>query len=93
MAVSLLASGGNFYQSTLFSKFLKLPFLSSSSFTKIQRRYVIPAIEEVWENHQGHILEEFRDKDVVILGKFVLHLHVEQYSIYLSYVLWIMIFM
>eukprot|EP00105_Crassostrea_gigas_P038421 XP_019922569.1 PREDICTED: uncharacterized protein LOC105327681 [Crassostrea gigas] len=68
MAVSLLASGGNFHQSTLFSKFLKLPFLSSSSFTKIQRRYVIPAIEEVWENHQGHILEEFRDKDVVILG-------------------------
>lgn len=52
----------------LFAKFLKLPILSSSSFVKIQRTYVTPSIEEIWTNHQNETFEEFRGKDIVVLG-------------------------
>nr|XP_022309859.1 uncharacterized protein LOC111115422 isoform X3 [Crassostrea virginica] len=67
-SAALLASGNNFQKLSLFAKFLKLPILSVSSFTKIQRTYVIPTIEEIWTKHQNEILENFRGSDVVLLG-------------------------
>lgn len=68
LSAALLASGNNFQKIALFAKFLKLPILSSSSFVKIQRTYVTPSIEEIWTNHQNEIFEEFRGKDIVVLG-------------------------
>ncbi|XP_061167182.1 uncharacterized protein LOC133176022 [Saccostrea echinata] len=68
ISAALLASGNNFQKISLFFKFLKLPILSVSSFIKIQRTYVTPTIEEIWKKHQNDILEEFRGKDVVVLG-------------------------
>lgn len=69
LSTALLASGNNFQKNAMFAKFLKLPILSSSSFVKIQRTYyVTPSIEEIWTNHQNEIFEEFRGKDIIVLG-------------------------
>ena len=69
-SAALLAYGNTFQKLSLFAKFLKLPLLSVSSFTKIQRTYVIPTIEGIWSRHQNEILENFRGSDVVLLGEY-----------------------
>lgn len=68
ISASLVATGNNFQKLALFASFLKLPFLSSSSFWKIQRTYVVPSIVQIWESHQNEVLDEFRGKDLVLLG-------------------------
>lgn len=68
ISASLVATGNNFQKLALFASFWKLPFLSSSSFWKIQRTYVVPSIVEIWESHQSEVLDEFRGKDLVLLG-------------------------
>lgn len=68
ISASLVATGNNFQKLALFASFWKLPFLSSSSFWKIQRTYVVPSIVEIWESHQNEVLDEFRGKDLVLYG-------------------------
>ena len=67
----ILFSGSNFKRISIFSKFLQLPILSQTTFSKIQRTYLVPPIEQYWVEHQDGILELFIGKDVVILGKYV----------------------
>lgn len=50
------------------AKILKLHFPSQSSFTRMQRTYLVPAIEEKWDEHLRSFRAELEDKDVVLLG-------------------------
>lgn len=68
ISTALIASGNNFQKMAMFAKFLKLPFPSQSSFGKIQRTYVLPSIDQIWEIHQNEVLNEFQGKNLVILG-------------------------
>ena len=52
----------------MFAKFLKLPLPSQSSYGKIQRTYVLPSIDQIWEIHQNEVLNEFQGKNLAILG-------------------------
>nr|XP_034321734.1 uncharacterized protein LOC105321759 [Crassostrea gigas] len=68
LSTAIIASGNNFQKMAMFAKFLKLPFPSQSSFGKLQRTYVLPSIDQIWETHQNEILTEFQGKNLVILG-------------------------
>ena len=68
-ASAILLSGNNFKKVDLFAKFLKLPILSASTFYKIQKTYLIPAIDNFWVDHQDAVLAEFIGVNTVILGE------------------------
>lgn len=68
ISASLIATGNNFQKLALFASFWKLSFLSSSSFWKIQRTYVVPSIVQILESHQSEVVDEFHGKDLVLLG-------------------------
>lgn len=68
IAAVVLCSGNNFSKVELMAKILKLHFPSQSSFTRMQRTYLVPAIEEKWDEHLRSFRAELEDKDVVLLG-------------------------
>lgn len=49
-------------------KFMKFPFISKNSFHKIQRTYLIPAVDAFWTEHQETVFNQFRGRDIIILG-------------------------
>lgn len=53
----------------LFARFLKLAFPGQSTFTRLQKRYLVPAVDELWTAKQTTIVEELTHQDLVILGK------------------------
>ena len=69
LASSILISGNNFQKISTLAKCLKLPFLSSSTFHRIQGTYLVPSIDRFWMQHQEDVLSEFQDKDLIVLGK------------------------
>lgn len=69
-AAAIVASGNNFAKIALFAKFMKLNFLGSNTFTNIQRQYVVPSIEELWESKQQNVIRTCRNQDLVILGRY-----------------------
>ena len=72
MSVSaILLSGSNFKKISMFSKFLQLSILSQTTFSKIQRTYLVPSIDKHWVEHQDGILKLLIGKYVIILGKYV----------------------
>ena len=69
MCVSaILLSGSNFKKISMFSKFLQLSILSQTTFSKIQRTYLVPSIDQYWVEHQDGILKLLIGKYVIILG-------------------------
>ncbi|XP_070564450.1 uncharacterized protein [Ptychodera flava] len=58
-------------QIALFAKMLRLKIVSSSTFFKIQRHYLVPCVDEYWLSHQQEILTKYQDKEIVILGSNV----------------------
>jgi hypothetical protein len=58
-ASAILLFGSNFKKISMFSKCLKLPILSQTTFSKIQRTYLVPPIDQYWFEHQDGILELF----------------------------------
>jgi hypothetical protein len=71
ISAAILFSGNNFSKAALMAKFLKLHFPSQSSFSRIQRNYLVPAINEKWEQHQEGIRASLGDKSVVLLGMYI----------------------
>lgn len=69
MAAAILLSGNNYNKIATMAKFLRLHFVSSSSFQRMQTTYLVPAIEIFWESSQAQLLEEFKDEKLVLLGK------------------------
>jgi hypothetical protein len=69
LASSILISGNNFQKMSTLATFLKLPLLSSSTFHRIQRTYIVPSIDRFWMQQQEDVLSEFQDKDLIVLGK------------------------
>ncbi|XP_062593204.1 uncharacterized protein LOC134254679 isoform X2 [Saccostrea cucullata] len=67
-ASAILLSGNNFQKIATLAKFLKLPILSSSTFHRIQKTYLVPAIDRFWIQKQEDTLREFQNTDVIVLG-------------------------
>lgn len=45
-------------------KFINIPFVCYRTFNRIQRGFVLPAIDTVWRKRQASILEECRGREV-----------------------------
>ncbi|XP_070543401.1 uncharacterized protein [Ptychodera flava] len=67
-SASILMSGNNYSKIALLAKMLRLKIVSSSTFFKIQRHYLVPCVDEYWLSHQQEILTKYQDKEIVILG-------------------------
>jgi len=65
---AVLLSGNNFQKIQLLAKFLRMLIFSCTTFHKIQRLYLIPAIDDFWIQHQQDTIQEFQGKDVIVLG-------------------------
>ncbi|CAC5418394.1 unnamed protein product [Mytilus coruscus] len=82
---ALLISGCNFQKISLFARFLKLAIPLSVSYLKMQRTYLAPTLDEIWEKEQNQVFLEFKNKELVLLGKGLqiadivtdAHVHVE----------------
>ncbi|XP_069139069.1 uncharacterized protein [Argopecten irradians] len=68
MSSALFTSGNNYGKVALFAQFLRLHFVSSAVYSRLQRCYIVPTIDQAWTDHQQSVFEEFRGKDLVILG-------------------------
>ncbi|KAK3085827.1 hypothetical protein FSP39_009247 [Pinctada imbricata] len=68
LSSSILLSGNNFKKAEMMFKFMNMPIVSPSSFYKMQRTYLVPSIDEYWLEQQKIVLDEFRNKDIVVLG-------------------------
>ena len=67
-AAATLLSGNNFGKVNRLADFLGLSFLSESTFYRMQRLYLFPAVEEWWSWMQDELLKEFSDEKVVVGG-------------------------
>ncbi|VDI48769.1 Hypothetical predicted protein, partial [Mytilus galloprovincialis] len=67
-SAGILLSGNNYQKIADLAKFIRLPILCNSTFLKIQRTYLIPSIDSFWVQSQDMVLQEFCDKEIVILG-------------------------
>jgi hypothetical protein len=67
-ATSIMLSGSNFANVERMAKFLNLEFISSSTYYRFQRLYVIPEINEWWSYMRREIIGQFHGKDVVVGG-------------------------
>ena len=67
-AASVLLSGNNFAKIERLADFYGLAFLSSSSYYRMQRLYLIPAINEWWFWMREEILDEFAGESIVVGG-------------------------
>ena len=65
---SILLSGNNFAKIQRMAAFFGLVFLSSSSYYRIQRLYLLPAVNEWWFWMRYHLLEEFAGENIVVGG-------------------------
>nr|XP_022301675.1 uncharacterized protein LOC111109742 [Crassostrea virginica] len=65
---AILTSGNNFAKCALFAKFLKLYFPSTSKFTAIQRKYLVPTISTFWKEQQRDIIENLQGESIIALG-------------------------
>ena len=70
IASAIVASGNNFSKIALFAKFLKLHFPGTVKFSNIQRTYVVPTINSVWEEQQREILGQIGGQSIVVLGLY-----------------------
>ncbi|XP_056002386.1 mucin-17-like isoform X2 [Ostrea edulis] len=68
ITAAILCSGNDFCKVKRMADLLHLHFPSQSSFTQLQQKCLVPAIEETWFEHQRSERTKLNDKDVVLLG-------------------------
>ncbi|XP_074809367.1 uncharacterized protein LOC141987683 isoform X2 [Natator depressus] len=69
LSAAIILSGNNFGKISQMANFMKLTFVSASTFFRMQRHFIVPTIESFWCRMKQHILEELHGKEVVIMAK------------------------
>lgn len=67
-AASVILSGSNFGKVERMANFLKLEFVSKSTYYRLQRLYLIPEVNKWWAWMRGELIKEFSGKDMVLGG-------------------------
>ena len=67
-AASVILSGSNFGKVERMANFLKLEFVSKSTYYRLQRLYLIPEVNKWWALMRGELIKEFSGKDMVLGG-------------------------
>ena len=66
LSSAVLLTGNNKVE--LMAKMLRLAFVSSSTFNRIQTFHAVPTVKELWEKMKEQIWQTFQDKDLVLCG-------------------------
>lgn len=80
-SAAIILSGNNYQKMATFAKFLRMPIVSSSTFHKIQRTYLIPAIDSnhlipaidsYWLQEQDSVIDQLqlRGQEVILMGLY-----------------------
>lgn len=67
-SAAVLFSGNNFDKIAKFADFLGLSFISTATFYRAQKIYLIPAVTEWWKWQQAEIFKELKNKNLVVCG-------------------------
>lgn len=67
-AAAVLLCGNNFAKIERFAQFWGLSFISPSTFSRVQKLYCIPAIDEWWQWMRAELIDEFQNKELVVSG-------------------------
>lgn len=73
-SVATLTSGNNIGKLVMWAKHMNLKFVSSTTFHRIQRSYIVPTVDQYWAEKQTEVIEAFGDEELVLLGKLTLFL-------------------
>ena len=68
MAAAVLVTGNNFEKIRAFFQFLGTGFLSTSTFHRIQRNYVVPEVSSPWEEMKKEIWAVLKDETLILCG-------------------------
>ena len=68
VAAAVLLSGNNFGKMKRLAACMNLAFVSKSSFFRIQRLYLVPAVDEWWGWMRRQLMDEFKDEEVISGG-------------------------
>jgi hypothetical protein len=68
LASALLLSGNSYTNVGLMFNFCNLQYFSSTLFNQYQQLYIIPAINEFWEQHKQQVWSEKAGKDAILSG-------------------------
>ena len=68
LASALLLSGNSYTKVGLMFNFCNLQYFSSTLFNQYQQLYIIPAINEFWQQHKQQIWSEKAGKSVILSG-------------------------
>ena len=68
-SAAILLSGNNYAKIALFAKALNVALPCASTFFRVQRKYLIPSVQEYYLQQQTSILLDSKDKDLVIRGR------------------------
>ena len=68
IAAAVLLSGNNFGKVKRLSESINLAFISKSSYFRMQKLYLLPAVNEWWEWMRGELMNEFRGQDIIVSG-------------------------
>lgn len=69
-SAAIILSGNNYQKMATFANFLRMPFVSSSTFHKIQRTYLIPALDSYWLQEQDSVIDQLRGQEVILMGLY-----------------------
>ncbi|XP_071852468.1 uncharacterized protein [Apostichopus japonicus] len=68
LAAGIVVSGNSFTKTGQLFKSMNLKCISKDTFFRVQKLYVAPAVEEMWEKMQETLFSSLKDKEVVVSG-------------------------
>ncbi len=68
LAAGVFISGNNFEKVATLCSFLGIGFISQATFTRLQRLYIIPEVEHIWEQMKTEIWGIFADESIILCG-------------------------
>ena len=68
IAAGLFITGGHYEKFSLFCKFLGLKIISRSTFMRVQKRCVIPVIEQFWTKMKETVWNVFEGESTILCG-------------------------
>ena len=68
LSACILFSSNTFTKIQKYFKLAKIPFISESSYYRIQKKYIFPVANEAWQIEQASLLDEIRNTTGRVLG-------------------------
>lgn len=67
LGVNILLSGNNFRKIALLFKFMNLGMIDRNTFYKIQTKFCLSNIEDLWKRESSNVISQLSSKDSVVL--------------------------